>query len=92
MEVFSNRFERNEVAAKVLKSMNIGSEYTSHQMAEIIDESRRRIQYVMMFLSNSGMVEKVGTIRKERRGPSSLWRVNFPGIPGWMKRLMNLVD
>ncbi len=92
MDVFSNHFERNEVAAKVLKSMSEDIEYTSHQLSEILNESRRRIQYVMMFLSHNGMVEKVGTIRKERRGSRGLWRINFSGIPGWMKRLMKLIE
>lgn len=92
MDVFDNHFERNEVAAKVLKSMNKDLEYTSHQLSEIINESRKRIQYVIMFLSHNGMVEKVGTIRKERKGSRNLWRINFPGIPSWMKRLMKLID
>ena len=92
MDVFNNHFERNEVAAKVLKSMSKDIEYTSHQLSEILNESRRRIHYVMMFLSHNGMVEKVGTVRKERKGSLSLWRINFSGIPGWMNRLMKLIE
>ena len=92
MDVFDNHFDRNEVAAKVLKSMNKDLEYTSHQLSEMLNEHRRRIQYVMMFLSHNGMIEKVGTFRKERKGSSSLWRINFPGIPSWMKRLMMLIE